>query len=367
MLGSLSAWRADIVSHEIRGSTMYRAIIAIAAMSSSVAGLAAGLPQGSLCEQVATQARLLPAAGWSGPGDSLRRLIERLEPASPRSLSPLEGELLQAPELRRALGAEPDQLLGLSRLPGSDLYRLDRVEGSAACQSFVFVEAVSGYARRTVATPIPGSPCWTQHGEFARVVGSPAFVVGGLDETGQFHRSYRIAPWREQGWAPVCSLRLKIAKGFRPAGRQCSADGPSCAAAEALSMPVVRAYEAERDGGPAMRLEQFLGSDPLPAELQAAAEAAKSRWHTPPALPADLSAGNSFLTGLANERVRTVALKLPGSWVLAFVGRAGVGWRESQTTLVGMYAVAEGRLTPLAAYRVDLVEGELLSAEVNEE
>lgn len=345
---------------------MNRTIMAAAAVCLSLPGLAAGSEQGSLCEQVAAQARRLPAADWSGPRDPYRRWVERVEPASRQKLSPLEIELLQAPELRKALDAETDQMLGLSRLPGSDLYRLDLFGGSANCQSFVFVQAAPGRERRSVPTPIPASPCWTQHGEFARVMGAPAFVVGGLDGTGQFHRTYRIAPWHQDDWGPVCTLRLKFAKGARLAGQHCSADGPTCDAAEALSMRVVHAYEAELDGGSEVALAQFAGGERVPAELQAIADASKARWHTPPALSADLSGGNAFLTGLANARVRTVALKVSGRWVLAFVGRAGVGWRESETTLVGMYTVSDARLIPMAAYRADLFARELLGAEVDE-
>lgn len=329
------------------------AVVATAAGAASAAG-------SSLCQALATQAARIPAADWrASTHDPMDRLWGALPvDGAPRPPSPVEERLLGDPAVREQLGVGPDERLLLDPLPGTSIYRIDAFQGTAVCQSMVFVDAAPGKPLRFLPAPFDvEQPCTTQRGRFGHVLGTPVFIVGGWVSMESLARTYQVSAWRarEKTWTPACALSLTFNTRWKLSGRYCGPDASLCRAAAQRARSIVAAYDAEAPLDP-LRFAQ--GREPpqalkdlLPAESTAE-----------PALPSELptfgakTAGtrDPFLTSFSNakETVR-LALWLDDRWWLGVVGVAGVGWRSSATSLLAIYAVSDAGLTPAAGFQVE--------------
>lgn len=327
----------------------------------------------SVCADVAAQARKLPDSAWSGP-EPLAPWLRRQEPRHPRaSLSTVEEELLASPRWRQALGGAPEQPLAIERLQGTPVHRVDQLAGTANCQSYVLVEARPGLPARALETPIkaehPMGLCATQSAFFATVQGQPALVVGGPDSMLGLDQHYRVSVWDGRGWTPACSLALKLRERLRQTERRCAGDAGWCDAAEALARDLAQAYDGERRGGAALEPATFAGGrEPdrfLRASLRlpdAGPGAAGDPLLQLPPLGGESREPNPFLTSYANVDLRRLAVWLDGHWWLAVVGRAGVGWRESTSTLVTLYAPLGRAVDARAGFRFTLEASGLAEA-----
>lgn len=331
----------------------------------------------SVCVDVAAQARKLPDAAWLGP-EPLGPWLQRQEPRHPRAaLSAVEAELLENPRWRQALGAGPEQPLSIERLQGTTVHRVDLVAGSASCQSYVLVEARPGQPARALETPIRGERpmglCVTQSAFFASVQGQPALVVGGPDSMLGLDQHYRIAAWDGRGWSRACSLALKLRERLRQTARRCQGDAGWCDAAEALARDLAQAYDGERRGGASLEPAAFTGGQEPDRFLRASLrlpDAGPGGAGDPllqlPVLDGESREPNPFLTSYANVDLRRLAVWLDGHWWMAVVGRAGVGWRESTSTLVTLYAPLGRAVDARAGFRFTLEASGLAEATASE-
>lgn len=352
-----------------RAARLACAVVALACMAARAGP--------SVCADVAAQARKLPDAAWSGP-EPLAPWLRRQEPRHPRaSLSAVEEELLEDPRWRRALGAGPEQPLNIERLQGTPVHRVDQVAGSANCQSFMLVEARPGLPARVLETPIrseqPMSLCVTQSAFFASVQGLPALVVGGPDSMLGLDQHYRVSTWDGKGWTRACSLALKLRERLRQAERRCEGDTGWCDAAATLAADLARAYDDDRRGGVSLDPRAFAdGREPdrfLRASLRqpdASPGAAGDPALQLPELGGTSRDPNVFLSSYANVDLRRLAVWLDGRWWMAVVGRAGVGWRESTSTLVTLYAPLGRAVDVRAGFRFTLEASGLAAATVSE-
>lgn len=319
----------------------------------------------SLCERLAHEARRLPASAWAGGAQPLERLlrIERRPATRPRSA--LEDQLLSDPALSEALSAGAGDPLGIERLAGTDVYRLYSIQGTAHCESSLFIEAALGKAaRRLAAPPTEAVPCWTQAGDFGHVFGQAAFVTHGSAGAVRFEQQLQIAPWTGRGWGQACTLNLAFRKTLRLGGRFCPAALAPCESGGAAAVKIAAAYEADREGEAPLGPLDFAAGRRPGGELLAAVQRVDAR--NPPEFPtfgADARRLDVFDTRYANVDVRRLALWLDGRWWLGVVGRAGVGWREGSVTLLSIFELrGDGELRPVASYQLEHVNGGLLKA-----
>jgi hypothetical protein len=93
----------------------------------------------------------------------------------------------------------------------------------------------------------------------------------------------------------------------------------------------------------------------------AAVEAAAQRW----AKASDGGARPDVIPGgLSSSGLEIFPISLNGQWLMAAIGHAGVGWRESRRTLLEVYADQAGALTPKADFVFDAVNDGLAKAAV---
>lgn len=317
----------------------------------------------SPCTQLADEARRQPQAAWAQQRSPLAGVLKIERRPQGRPLAALETELSERPDLRDAIGADPARAVGVERLPGTELYKVDSVQGSANCQSTAFIEAVPGSPPRRIETPFGMTdqeiPCWTQTGDFGQVSGQPVFLVHGAETDHGLDERYRIAPWTGKAWGPSCQLRLEFRKTFRLAGQFC-ADAASCAAGRKVALDVARAYETSRSAGTGLAAAPFLsGRQPGAAILAAVASVHEPVFPTFAAEPRTLDV---FRTGYANVEIASFPLYLGGRWLVGVAGHAGVGWRESRLTLLSLFVPGADGLTPVAGFQVELVNGGLIRA-----
>jgi hypothetical protein len=323
---------------------------------------------GSLCEQLADEARRQPAAAWAAGADPLQQVLQIARRPPGQQPTALERELIGNPKLREALDAPADELLDVERLAGTDVYRIDSVQGTARCQSMVFVEARPGTAPRPIEAPVVDIPCVTQRGDFGHLAGQPLFVVHGAADMLQLERRYLIVPWTDRGWGQTCTLTTEFRQRLQLAGRYCSADARLCEAGRDVAVGIAEAYEAARTGGPELQPLSFTaGRMPDPELLRAASDLDRNALPAFPAFGADARWLNFFEMNYANVEPASLVLWLDGRWWLGVVGRAGVGWREGSVSLLALFALHDGALVPMAGYQVRIVNDGLSRAVVEEE
>lgn len=302
----------------------------------------------SVCSDLAAQARQLPDSAWRA-SEPLAPGLKRQEAVPSRASSAVEEEVLDNPLWRRALGVGPEQAVGLERLQGTPVYRLEHVSGTANCQRYLLLQAWPGLPARLLETPFRGEApmdlCITQSAFFASVQGQPALVEGGPDSMLGLDQHYRISTWDGRGWTPPCSLALKLRQALRQTDRRCQDEAGWCDAAAALARELAQAYDEERRGGASLDPQAFAdGREPdrfMRAALlypDAGPGAAGDPALQLPGLGTPSREPDPLPTSYAHVDVRRLAVWLQGRWWTAVVGRAGVGWRESTSTLVTLYA-----------------------------
>jgi hypothetical protein len=312
------------------------------------------------CQGLAAQVQRIPAADWLAPGpDPMDKLVNfRATDRPQRSLTPVEEQLLLDPNWRRQLSVGPQEPLDIERLEGTDIYRIDSFQGTATCQTMLFVEAPPAKPPRRISAPFDApQPCTTQRARFGHALGDPLYVVGGRDSMEGLARTYRVSAWkaREKAWTPSCQLKLAFDSRLELSGRYCSSDTALCQAAAGVASAIVGAYQSNPSLDP---LSFAVRRDPPPA-LKALLEAKgaslpPSAAELPTFSATTPRARDVFLTSFSNAKQPSrLALWLDGRWWLGVVGIAGVGWRSSTTSLLAVYAVTADGLVPAAGFQVD--------------
>lgn len=322
--------------------------VGVVAITMGGAWMAQAAPA-SLCESLAQTLRRERAAVWQqAPGPLRQRLVvatsQALASVSPEMPDPFVSALL-----RDAVASE----VALQRLPGQALAHLYTRQGTAQCQSSRFLLQEGDGRWRSVAGPAfldeHNGPCWSLSGSLATLDGQPLFAVYGRERQASEDEVYHLAAWEGGQWAPSCSLRLSYALRYRLSAAYCTAAPVTCRRARALALPLGQRYDRSRASG-----ARFVPprATPVPAALKAAL--ARLDLMAPPEFPEAVPRpADAFEAGYAHADLHAFALQLEGGWFLAMLGHAGVGWRESAVTLLGLYALDPlGQLVPVAGYRV---------------
>ena len=314
-----------------------------------------GDPAPSLCARLAGQAERIPALDWAAStSDPMDKLVNgRALGRSDHVLSPVEERLVTDPAWRQEFSVGAEAVLGVERLEGTDIYRIDSFQGTANCQSMVFVEASTGQLPRRLSAPFDAHPCTTQYGRFGHAFGQPLFMVGGQINMADLTRSYTISAWqgRSKGWTPPCAVRLEFEQRLKLSGRYCSSDTALCKAAAGLAPAIAEAYGRSSPLDPSAFAD---GRQPPEALAAALGEKSSVPLEFPTFGETTAGTKNPFLTSFSNARPpASMALWIDGRWWLGVVGIAGIGWRESSTSLVVVYAVTDAGLAPAASFQVE--------------
>lgn len=294
----------------------------------------------SLCTRLADEARRAPVATWA-QADPLAAWLRADLPAPPARAA---SALSQIPRWREAVGAMHDRPLEVQQLEGAPVYMLTVYGGTANCQTLVLLRGESGKAVVEVEPPfkLDGEMlCVTQSARFLRVLGEPAFVVGGAPTMDSPDVEYHMATWRDGAWRGRCRIAWRRQTAITPAARFCPPGSPVCEAGQLVAARVVQAYEASRAAGGAIDDVALSGGwRPAAAVLRAMAEVPDGRSGLRPFNPpfplfgADERGLDPMLTVFSNADPRLLPVWVQGRWMQAVVGRAGVGWRESDAVLV---------------------------------
>lgn len=316
-------------------------------------------PAPSLCTRLAAEMREAPASHWAS-SDPLSRWVVRAEGGSPFAET-----LSSDPVWLAELGLESDRRLSVSHLRQAQLHLIEEVGGTANCQAFVaLARAQAGQVPRRLALPFEldlKNLCTTRSADLALVLGEPAFMVGGAPSMTSPEREYRLAPWTGEAWGSSCSLRWTERTAIRP-GQHFCAEGKEklCAAGQALALRLAKAYEA----APAPRQNQGWAHFAGPQVPSKPMLDFMHRLFTQPPEPDSIGAdnppfplvgptdGNSLsLLNFSNADLLRVPVKLQGRWWLALVGRAGIGWRQTDAVLVSLFAPPGRMADAVASYQ----------------
>jgi hypothetical protein len=183
--------------------------------------------------------------------------------------------------------------------------------------------------------------CVTQSARFLRVLGQPALVMGGAPTMASADMDYRIASWHDGAWQGRCRVQWRRQTAIVPGLRFCAPGSSVCEAGQAVAARVVQAYEASRDASRPIDDGAVNGRRrPDAAVLRAMAELPDGRSGQGPFNPqfplfgADERKLDPMQTVFSNADPRLLPVWVGGRWMQATVGRAGVGWRESDAVLV---------------------------------
>ncbi|WP_320422036.1 hypothetical protein [Roseateles agri] len=326
------------------------------AIAMSFSAVSSSEPEPSLCQSLASEAEQVPAGEWAAAAyDPMNTLVNaRVSHSAARKLSPIEERLVKDPTLHEEFSVGPEETLDVERLDGTDVYRVDSFQGTANCQYSVFIEAPPGKPSHHLSAPFDADTCTTQYGRFGHAFGQPVFMVGGVFEMTGLARSYKISAWQghDKAWGPACELKLEFKQTLKLSGSHCSPDAALCKAAARVAPAIADAYGHR---GPALDPLAFAQGHKPPAAL---AKLLGDQWNSGMELPTfgAKTAGtvNPFFTSFSNSQGPAgLALWLDGRWWLGVVGIAGIGWRESTTSLLAVYAVTDDGPVPAASFQVE--------------
>ncbi len=338
------------------------AIIALTSISLSEAGppVAPNEPSRSLCDQLADTARSSPESGWNKGESVLRPSLETESPSG--KLSPFEAKLTDLPSVKEAISSDGWATF-VEHLPSSRIYMAETVQGTLHCQSSVFLEAPRKGAPRIIDPPAhfdEGDLCWSQSGDFGRVLGHPAFIEHGTLNDHTDDEDIRITPWTGKGWGQTCKLGLRFRRQYALTQQFCGDDRSVCSAGQHVAVNVAMAYNekrAQRDDN-----SELLFGPPATKEAMYRVVRARNDLAGPTSTP-DFPTFGKVTSGEApNYSYSGFAffpLALNGSWFVGAIGHDGIGWRESDQTLITIFSAEQNRLQPLASFVVVMSNGGL--------
>lgn len=327
---------------------------------------AADAAEPSLCTRLADEARRAPPATWARP-DPLAAWVKPAQAARP---SPTVAAVANDARWRDLLAASDSRPMSVQQLEGSPVYMVDEIAGTAHCQSLVLVEALPGKPARQLKPPFDleeRNLCMTQSAGFARVLGQPAFVVGGAPSMTSPDFHYRIASWTGRTWAQRCSITLRRQTAMAAAQRFCAPGSRVCDAGQPVAQRLVRAYEAR-----SLSAETFNeGRRPdavVTAALSPALDEPDAIGNMNPPFPmfgAEQKQQDPMQTVFSNAAPIRLPVWVDDRWWLAVVGRSGVGWREGDAVLVALFAPPGRAADGVASYQFRVTPTGLLDAKAD--
>jgi hypothetical protein len=238
-----------------------------------------------------------------------------------------------------------------ARFGETNVWLLDRVDGTLGCHTPMIVAASPGAAAHEIA--LPGGPdptalCALSALTAVAIDGLPALWV---EQSGAFSNSLgestiTIAALRDETFASPCTVTIDYALSDQATHAFC--DGVDC-------VPLIRSAEIL-----ALRLRQQETAETLGAGA-IATEADSTAYHRMSELVAgDKRAAEMPTFGVSIDTPYTTfadQLVFPmrlsdGLVYLARMGHGGLGWRQSADTLVALYRLRDDRLVPAASVYV---------------
>jgi hypothetical protein len=329
------------------------------------------------CEAVAARARELGDARWSAEGTGAVEALVDIVPEAPASAVP-EAQVAADPAVREALGlGSRDTLVEVRRLPGSEVYEVSQVSGSAACQSLVF-------ARRTPGKPVTILPGPTLQGEMCSGGYAHVGKAGGRPALIQIERSaaspgeaaasrkplveIRVTPWTGAAWGRTCKVGLAFRAERKLADRLCARPA-DCKAFEPTAGTLASAFNRTKaqdalKGRAATPVRYFPEGPPKGSEAALAQVKAYMAKAQRPLPLFGATPTTSVMPGYSEDELDFVPVRIDGRAYVATVGFPGIGWRQDRSaTLVTLFEAGK-TVTPRATYIfTDAVSG-LESAKV---
>lgn len=315
------------------------------------------------CEAVAAEARQLGDARWTTLGAAGVESLVEMAPAAPPG-SPAEARVAAQAQVRRALDlADGRAPVDVRRLPGTDIFEVSHVSGSAACQSLAFARSPSGAPATLIPSPpLQGELCGGGQAHVGRAGGAPALIQiqrSGLSP-GEANAARKplvtigVTPWTGSGWGRTCRVELLLNSQRRLADQLC-ARAADCQAFETTAGVLAAAFNRTKAtdalyGRRASPVSYHL--NPPPASIRAQVEQVRAQLaRTQRELPLFGKTPKSpVMPGFSEDELDVVATQSDGRWHVAAVGFPGIGWRQDRSaTLVTVYEVGK-TVVPRATY-----------------
>lgn len=315
------------------------------------------------CEAVAARARELGDARWSAEGTAAVEALVDIVPEAPASALP-EAQLAGDPAVRAALGlGSRDTPVEVRRLPGSEVYEVSHVAGSAACQSLVFARRTPGKPVAILPSPtLQGEMCSGGYAHVGRAGGQPALIqiqrsAASPSEAAASRKplvEIRVTPWTGAGWGRTCKVGLAFRAERKLADRLCARPA-DCKAFEPTAGNLASAFNRAKaqdalNRRAATPVRYFPEGAPKGSEValaQVKAYMAKAQRPLPlfggtPTTP--------VMPGYSEDELDFVPVRIDGRAYVASVGFPGIGWRQDRSaTLVTLFEAGKA-VTPRATY-----------------
>jgi len=322
------------------------------------------------CDHIAAFARQLPPKAWTAGDKALFPALIfdefRSTIGDAKKISPLEASLAARGDVKAALNDDGGQwTVFVDRLAGTNLYALSSFQGTLRCQSTVFLEAPPGAEPRIVDRPPgdsggEGEDCWTTVAGFARAFGQPIWVVHDIIQGSTTKASFVITPKAAGGWGAICSIDLTFKADYSLIERQCG-DAAICKAGAKVANDVNLAYRRVRESD--NKDEVFTFGQPAPAGMVDRVRALQDDNVTPD-FP-NFGPAKAEMRSFSGGAPIFFPIHVGGRWYVGVVGQEGVGWREDENTLFGVYAQRGETLEPLAGFVIARSLAGLVKAEVD--
>jgi uncharacterized protein YecT (DUF1311 family) len=246
----------------------------------------------------------------------------------------------------------------LNRLPGTDLYSISAVAGTAQCIYAVFFEVEKGLAQLVGAPPGfeagRGASCGVRR-SFGRIDNDPALFQELYDSTPKMSSTLTIATWKGGHFVPGCTVAFSYAPAF--GGETLNLHQESCTASdcEGLRRAAFQLAEAVQKSPHSARAELLASLSPEQrTEYDNAERIAGARQSAAEADPANVTEQNP--------------LRMPypsaGQLYVASVGHFTIGWRYFSDWSINFDAPENGKLVRRAAFAVAMKRGELADVTV---
>ncbi len=262
-----------------------------------------------------------------------------------------------SPALVKALADMSDASFTLMRLPGSVIYAADATQGTAHCH-ITSVFALRG----GVAGPAADPPVWSEDGclasrDFGAIDGVGAAFEDGSNYGPELTDVISVSPWRDERFAPFCSLIIhyKPNFGYAPLNPGDECKGADCPALAAAARRLAEA--AQTDPQKLARDSAATLNDPQRARFAALQK------DNPPLDAADDPALAKPEALLDQHPLQFPAL-IAGALYRVGVGHATIGWRTYSDWSVSFEEIAPQAIGEARTIIVGMSKGKLADIEV---
>jgi hypothetical protein len=235
----------------------------------------------------------------------------------------------------------------LQKAPGVPFFMLNRLEGSATCDSSVFFFVKDGIAlpsRRPFDDAEDNCP---NGGVFASLDSVPLYVRENYDYQPGMQASLEVATWQSDHFEAACTVSLSYLPGVSVKTLNTSED--SCDGADCEDMRKA-AFELAK--------AKTAGTVSAESLLRGLTTQQRERYQ------AEQSAAEGQSDASASEHVVFVPYVRQGEVYVARIADRTIGWRDYADQSVKFERLEDGKITEKAAFAVGVWKGELENAGV---